>query len=131
MGTGAEVRFDRTPVGFPLTAILLTSAVVVIFLIVAFFAKRVVHAVEDIGESYTALYKQQHREVMEALQSETRKAIADTKAMVMEHTELERILRVLAARAAEDDAVEEKRAAEDDLEKQTARVLLDIDEPES
>lgn len=131
MGTGAEVRLDRTPVGFPLTAILLTAAVVVIFLIVAFFAKRVVHAVEDIGESYTALYKQQHREVMEALQSETRKAIADTKAMVMEHTELERILRVLAARAAEDDAVEEKRAAEDDLEKQTARVLLDIDEPES
>lgn len=74
--------------------------------IAAFFAGRIVKAVEHVGEGYTDLYKQQHREVMEALRSETVKALADTKALVMEHTELERILRALQERADEDDEAE-------------------------
>lgn len=96
---------------------IVTTAVtlLVVFSMSLFFSKRIVRAVEDIGDTYTELYKQQHREVMEALKGETQKALADTKALVMEHTELERILRVLAERAAEDAVVEERRAAEDGL----------------
>lgn len=99
--------------------LLTTAALGVIFVIVAFFARKVVSAVEDIGESYTTLYKQQHREVMDALQSETRKALSDTKALVMEHTELERILRVLATRAEEGETdrqtSEGRRAADEQM----------------
>lgn len=70
-------------------------------------SNRTIHRVENLSEGYTDLYKQQHREVMDALQGETRKALSETKALVMEHTELERILRVLAARSAEEDAAEQ------------------------
>lgn len=100
------LTFSRTPVGLPLTVILLALTLVAVFLLTGFWAKKIVHAVEDIGDTYTELYKVQHREVMVALKGETARALADTKALVLEHTELERILRVLAQR----DDLEQSRA---------------------
>lgn len=83
-----------------LTTVLTLAAVTGI---AAYFSGRIIRSVENIGESYTDLYKKQHREVMDALQSETRKTLAETKSLVMEHTELERILKALAERAEEEE----------------------------
>lgn len=88
----------------PRSIIIVGVALVVIFFIVRYFANRITESVASVGEGYSELYKQQHREVMEALKGETLKALADTKALVMEHTELERLLKVLEERADDDDA---------------------------
>lgn len=90
---------------FPkLSSILLVIvAIALISCVIAYFARKVTSELRSVGEGYTELYRQQHREVMEALKGETRKALADTKALVMEHTELERILKALSERA-EDNA---------------------------
>ena len=92
--------------------LLVFVAVAVMVGFMAFFARKITRTVAAVGEGYTELYKQQHREVMEALQGETRKALEDTKALVMEHTELERILRVLADRA--DDNADDKESLDAD-----------------
>lgn len=91
------------------TILLVITAVFCVLMISTWSASRVIRRVEDLGAGYTDLYKTQHREVMDALQSETHRALKETKALVMEHSELERILRVLATRAGADDADYDRR----------------------
>lgn len=95
----------------PASILLVLVALGCIFGIAGFWARRITRVVERVGAGYTELYKQQHREVMDALSAETQKALADTKALVMEHTELERLLKVLEQRA--DDNADAKDVLDD------------------
>lgn len=107
-------------------------ALIAIFIISFFFSRRVTRSVERVGEAYTSLYQQQHREVMEALRGETKKALEDTKALVLEHTELERILRVLAERTEGNEETrilnDEARWVQDDIRKRRDSARVDADD---
>lgn len=59
------------------------------------YTDRITESIRGLGASYEELYRTQHREVMDALKRETHKALEDTKALVLEHSELRRLIQLI------------------------------------